>query len=102
MLEHKERKGQGTMANVTIEDRFHGTCNLVILHLRRAAKSNDLETGFTAARDMGMLKPDQEQFIRDCLALNERIQSGEPATITNDRIKQLQACILSLNTADPA
>ena len=37
-----------TMAEVTIEDRFHGTCNLVLLHLRRAAKSNDLETGFNS------------------------------------------------------
>ena len=92
------------MAEVTIEDRFHGTCNLVILHLRRAAKSNDLEAGFAVARDMGMLKPAQEQFIRDCLALNEAVQSGETdhAPITDEAIKQLQSCILSLNTADPA
>ena len=92
------------MADVTIEDRFHGTCNLVILHLRRAAKSNDLEAGFTVARDMGMLKPNQEQFIRECLALNDAIQSGAPTStpLTPERIKQLQACILSLNTADPA
>ena len=86
------------MAEVTIEDRFHGTCNLVILHLRRAAKSNDLEAGFEAAREMGMLKPDQEAFIRRCLALNEN--HDEP--ITDELIRQLQSCILSLNTADPA
>jgi len=92
------------MAEVTIEDRFHGTCNLVILHLRRAAKSNDLEAGFATARNMGMLKPDQERFIRDCLALNDAVQSGvtDHAPITDDLIKQLQSCILSLNTADPA
>ena len=92
------------MAEVTIEDRFHGTCNLLLLHLRRAAKSNDLETGFNAARDMGMLKPDQEQFIRECLALDERLQAGEPleGAIDMQLVKQLQACILSLNTADPA
>lgn len=92
------------MAEVTIEDRFRGTCNLVILHLRRAAKSNDLEAGFAVARDMGMLKPDQEQFIRECFELNEAILSGDADHIplTQERIKQLQACILSLNTADPA
>lgn len=86
------------MAEVTIEERFHGTCNLAILHLRRAAKSNDLERGFAFARKMGMLKPEQETFIRRCFEIDK--QRDEP--VTDDLIKQLQACILSLNTADPA
>ena len=92
------------MREISLEERFRGTCNLVILHLRRAAKSNDLEAGFTAAREMGMLKPDQEEFVRECLLLNDAIQSGsnDHAPLDQDRIKQLQACILSLNTADPA
>lgn len=92
------------MATVTIEDRFHGACNLVILHLRRAAKSNDLEKGFETARAMRMLKPEHEQFVRECLALDKRIQSGLEADepVTEDLIRELQACILRLNTADPA
>ena len=92
------------MAEVTIEDRFRGTCNLVILHLRRAAKSNDLEVGFATAREMGMLKPEQERFIRECLALEQGMQTGATGQgeVTEDLVKRLQACILSLNTADPA
>ncbi|MBQ9001904.1 MAG: hypothetical protein IJ087_08635 [Eggerthellaceae bacterium] len=86
------------MAVVSLEDRFHGTCNLVILHLRRAAKSNDIEKGFDAAREMGMLSPEREAFIRRCLQLDET--HDEP--ISDELVKQLQACILSLNTADPA
>ena len=92
------------MKNVSIEDRFHGTCILTILHLRRAAKSNDLEAGFDAARNMRMLSPDNEKFIRECLAMDESIQAGTLRTqpVTEDRIKELQACVLRLNTADPA
>lgn len=92
------------MAKVSIEDRFRGSCNLVILHLRRAAKSNDLEAGFTCAREMGMLKPEQEDFIRSCFALYDDLQANKTPSqpITEDLIKRLQACTLSLNTADPA
>lgn len=92
------------MANVSIEDRFHGTCILAILHLRRAAKSNDLETGFDTARDMRMLAPEHEAFVRECLTIDEQMQAGgQPARpITEDLIRELQACVLRLNTADPA
>ena len=92
------------MAPVSIEDRFRGSCNLVILHLRRAAQSNDVERGFDTARSMGMLKPEQESFLRHCFALNDSLIRGESPDepITDDLIRQLQACTLSLNTADPA
>ena len=86
------------MAEVSLEDRFHGTCNLVILHLRRAAKSNDIEKGFETAREMGMLDSEREAFIRKCLEIDET--HVEP--VTDELVKRLQACILSLNTADPA
>lgn len=86
------------MAEVSISDRFHGTCVLAILHLRRAAKSNDLERGFEAAREMRMLKPDQEAFIRRCLEIDGR--GGE--AVTDELVRELQACVLLLNTADPA
>ena len=50
-----------------------------------------MRCGFAVARDMGMLKPAQEQFIRDCLALNDAVQSGETdhVPITDEAIKQL-------------
>ncbi len=92
------------MAQVSIEDRFRGSCNLVILHLRRAAQSNDREAGFDTARNMGMIDADQEAFIRHCFNLYGRLEQGEPLDepITEDLIKRLQLCALSLNTADPA
>ena len=89
---------EGIVAEVTREDRFHGTCNLVVLHLRRAAKSNDIEKGFETARAMGMLKPEREAFIRHCLAIDEK----RSESVTDELIHELQACVLSLNTADPA
>lgn len=92
------------MAEVTLENRFHGTVALAILHLRRAAKSNDLEAGFAAARDLRMIAPDHEAFIRTCLALDGQLQAGEPPSqpITPDLVKELQVCVLRLNSADPA
>ncbi|HAM15050.1 MAG TPA: hypothetical protein DCP91_04170 [Eggerthellaceae bacterium] len=92
------------MKEIGLADRFHGTCNLVILHLRRAAKSNDLEEGFAAARRMGMLKPEHEQFVRDCLELDASVQGGtaDADSITEQAVRELQACVLRLNTADPA
>lgn len=89
---------------VSIEQQFHGTVALAILHLRRVAHSNDIEAGFAAARDLNMISPEHEQFIRDCFALDERLQAGAPPTnpITPSLVKELQACILRLNSADPA
>ena len=119
------------MGEVSIEQRFHGTVVLTILHLRRIAKSNDIEEGFAAARDLKMLAPEHEQFIRECLALDARQQAGEGLkeidgsaspqdsaslgaseasegygvagdSITMDLVNELQACVLRLNSADPA
>jgi len=92
------------MREISIEDRFHGTCNLVILHLRRAAKSNDLERGFAFARDAKMLGPDHEAFVRKCLRMDGLLQAGKEADepVTDELIRELQRCVLRLNTADPA
>ena len=89
---------------VTIEQRFHGTVVLAILHLRRAAQSNDVEAGFAAARELKMIQPEHEQFIRDCMALDDQLQAGEDPSqpITLDLVNELQACVLRLNSADPA
>lgn len=89
---------------VTIEQRFHGTVVLAILHLRRVAHSNDVEAGFSAARDFKMIQPEHERFIRDCMALDEQLQAGETPDrpITMGLVNELQACVLRLNSADPA
>lgn len=92
------------MAEVGIEQRFHGTVALAILHLRRVAHSNDIEEGFSAARTLKMITPEHERFIRDCFTLDAELQSGNAASqpITPDLIQELQACVLRLNSADPA
>lgn len=92
------------MAEVPIERQFHGTVVLVILHLRRVAHSNDIEAGFAAARELKMISPEHEQFIRACFALDDQLQAGEEpqVPITFDMIQELQACALRLNSADPA
>lgn len=89
---------------VSVEQRFHGTVALAVLHLRRVAHSNDVEEGFDAARSLKMITPDHERFIRDCFALDEQLQAGEePARpITAELVGELQACVLRLNSADPA
>lgn len=94
----------GHAGTVSVERRFHGTVVLVILHLRRVAHSNDLEAGLAAARELKMIGPEHERFIRMCLALDEQLQAGEaPAdSITPDAVRDLQACALRLNSADPA
>ena len=80
------------MAEVTLEQRFHGTVALAILHLRRLAKSNDVDAGFAAARELLMLDDDQERFMRDCLALDSALKSGDAAAgdIPDDCVARLQ------------
>lgn len=92
------------MGEVSLERRFHGTIVLVVLHLRRVAHSNDVEEGFAAARELRMIAPEHERFIRDCFSLDAQIQAGEQpdAPITLEMVNELQACALRLNSADPA
>ena len=92
------------MAEVTYEQQFRGTVALTILHLRRLAKSNDTDKGFAAARDLRMIDDEQEAFMRECIALDEQMKTGsaEPVPVDAELIKRLQACILSINSADPA
>lgn len=92
------------MAEATIDQQFHGTCALVLLHLRRVAHSNDLDAGFAAARELRMISDEHERFIRSCLELDDSLQAGGQVAqpITPALIKELQACVLRLNSADPA
>ena len=92
------------MAEVSLEQRFHGTVALAILHLRRLAKSNDVDAGLEAARSLLMIDGDQEQFIRHCLALDANLESSATAAepVSMELVNRLQACILSINSADPA
>ena len=92
------------MAEVSVEQRFHGTVILTILHLRRLVQSNDIEAGFEAGRTMHMIGPEHEAFMRKCLALDEQLQAGEEPSepITMQLVNELQACVLRINSADPA
>ena len=92
------------MGEVSIEQRFHGTVALAILHLRRLAKSNNTEVGLATARELLMIDEEQESFIRECLELDNAIRENpeQASAIDGERIKRLQACILSVNSADPA
>lgn len=89
---------------VSAELQFHGTVALAVLHLRRVAHSNDVEEGFAAARQLKMISPEHEQFIRACFALDNQLQAGEEPSqpVTPELIGELQACVLRLNSADPA
>ena len=95
------------MAVVSTEQRFQGTVALAILHLRRLAKSNDVEKGFAAARELLMIDDEQEQFMRECLTLDRALRDGSSldgntVQVDDELIKRLQACVLSINSADPA
>ena len=94
----------GGMTEVSIEQRFHGTVALAILHLRRLAHSNDVDAGFAAAHELKMISAEHERFIRDCFDLDARLQVGEESgeSVTAELINELQACVLRLNSADPA
>ena len=92
------------MAAPSLEVQFHGTVALAVLHLRRLAKSNDLEKCFAAARELRMLDDAKETFMRECFDLDERRQAGDAAAeaVTQERLDRLRRCILSINSADPA
>ncbi|MGI6032772.1 MAG: hypothetical protein ACOX69_05090 [Coriobacteriales bacterium] len=87
-----------------IERRFHGSVILMVLHLRRIAHSNDLEAGFAAARKLYSFSPENEQFVRSCIALDERFTAGESISemVDDATIARLQDCARKINSADPA
>ncbi len=92
------------MAQVSVERRFKGSVRLVTLHLWRVAKSTNLEDGFEKARELGMLKPENEAFIRRCLVLDIQMEAGEDLDepVTAEMVDELQMCAIRLNAADPA
>lgn len=89
---------------VSVEKRFHGSVNLVILHLRRVAHSNDIDAGLAAARRLRMFNEENEAFVRRMFVVDAQLQAGEVPCepITIDLANELQACALRLNSADPA
>lgn len=88
----------------SLERRFHGALVIVVLHMRRVAQSVDLDECFAAVLEHKMLDEDDFAFIRRCIALDERFVAKEAieAEIGEDTVRQLQACALRLNSADPA
>lgn len=92
------------MGTSPLEAQFHGTMALATLLLRRLAKSNDLDACFAAARELDMLDDEREAFMRSCFDLDARLTAGEagPDDLSPELINQMQRCILSINSADPA
>ena len=92
------------MAEVPVERRFRGSVRLATLHLWRVAKSTDLERCFKEARDLRMIDEANEAFICHCFALNDQLEAGETPDepITAEMVKEMQLCVLRLNSADPA
>lgn len=90
--------------NVPVERRFRGSVRLVTLHLWRVAKSTDVDEGFAAARELGMISSENEAFMRSCMALDARLEAGEEPDdpITPEMVHELQMCAIRLNSADPA
>lgn len=92
------------MAEVPVDKRFRGSVRLVTLLLWRVGESTDIEKGFAEAHDKLMIGADHEAFIRECFAIDERLERGEDPgrEITIELVNELQACALRLNSADPA
>lgn len=90
------------MPEPTIERRFHGSVILVVLQLRRAARSTT-EAGFEAAKKMLMITEEQEAFIRKCMTLDEQLQAGQETDepITIELVNELQKCARRLSSSDP-
>ena len=90
--------------NSPVERRFRGSVRLVTLHLWRVAKSTDVDAGFAAARERGMISEENEAFMRACMALDTQLEAGEELAepVTMDVVHELQMCAIRLNTADPA
>ena len=92
------------MAQSPLGAQFHGTVALATLHLRRLAKSNDVDAGLAVARELGMIDAEKERFMRECFELDEKLKAGvvTPDELSYDTANQLQRCIFSINSADPA
>lgn len=112
------------MAEVSLERQFIGQARLVRLLLWRVGDSTDIDECLRVALESGMLAPDDEAFLRRCLAHEEQ-QRGEggaaTATVPEDPetandashgagafpidaqvIARLRRCVDKLNRADAA
>lgn len=87
-----------------LERRFLGAVRLATLHLWRVAKSTDLDECFAKASALGMIGPADEEFLRACIAQGQALEEGSEHTgeVCQAAINKLQACVLKLNSADPA
>ncbi len=92
------------MTEISTERRFRGSVRLVTLHLWRIAQSTDVEKGFAKARELGYFDSSNEEFVRNCFAIDEALERGDAPSqpIGPDVVKKLQLCAIKLNSADPA
>lgn len=69
------------MAEVPLQRQFIGQARLVRLLLWRVGDSTDIDECLRVALSSGMIAPDDEAFLRECLAYEERqrAQGASPA-----------------------
>lgn len=68
------------MAEVSLERQFIGQARLVRLLLWRVGDSTDIDECLRVALESGMLAPNDEAFLRGCLAQEEK-HRGEGGTV---------------------
>lgn len=112
------------MAEVSLERQFIGQARLVRLLLWRVGDSTDIDECLRVALESGMLAPDDEAFLRGCLAYEEQHRGEDgaaAATVPEDpdtpdnashgadafpidaqMVARLRRCVDKLNRADAA
>lgn len=90
------------MAEVAISRQFHGTCMLITHQLHRVGESFDIEECFQSSLEKNMLKPENIDFIKQCLSYDEAGVCPEEFDLAS-AIKTLQYFVASrLNLGDCA
>lgn len=108
------------MAEVSLQRQFVGQARLVRLLLWRVGDSTDIDECLRVALESNMLAPDDEVFLRECLAVEESqrgegSEAAQSATVADDltntlatfpidtqTIARLRRCVDKLNRADAA
>lgn len=92
------------MPEVPLHRRFAGQARLVRLLLWRIGDSTDIDACLRVAREASMIDGDDEAFLRECLAQEERHRDDDAAAAetTLDVVMRLQRCADKLNRADSA
>ena len=85
-----------------ISRQFHGTCMLITHQLHRVGESFDIEECYAASLEKKMFKPENVEFVKQCLSYDEAGECPDDFDLTA-AIKELQYYVASrLNLGDCA